>query len=183
MQTKKSLLIGGGLTALLLITAVGISKAQTHTFFIPSGSMMPSLPLNSTISVKLTAYQKMADVKRGDVIVHTRAENGQRIDSIKRVIGLPGDKIAMNGTTVQINGVALPHQLVSKSGKVAVYTETNGAAKYTVQYGDNLWPSPPWKGVVPAGQLFCLGDNRDNSNDSRYLGGVFFGEVLGKQVP
>ena len=183
MQTKKWITLGGGLMALALATAVVIANAQTKSYFVPSGGMMPNLPLNSTIAVKRNAYLKMADVRRGDIIVHTRIENGRRTDSIKRVVGLPGDAIAMSGTTISINGRALPHKLVSKIGKVSVFTETMGATNYPVQYGDNTSPTPAFKGMVPAGQVFCLGDNRDNSYDSRYSGGVFFGEIIGKRVP
>ena len=183
MQNKKVMLLGSGLTALALATTIVVAKVQPQPFFISSGSMLPGLPLNSTIAVKRNAYLKMADVRRGDIIVHTRIENGRRTDSIKRVVGLPGDAIAMSGTTISINGRALPHKLVSKIGKVSVFTETMGATNYPVQYGDNTSPTPAFKGVVSAGQVFCLGDNRDNSYDSRYLGGVFFGEIIGKKVP
>ena len=183
MQNKKTLIVSSGFVALMLTAAVGIANTRTRSVYVPSGSMLPNLTVGSTVPVKLNAYQKISDVQRGDIIVHTRTDRGRRVDSLKRVVGLPGDVIVAIGTTLKINGRALPHKLVRKVGKVSVYTETNGAASYAVQYGDNTAPAPAFRGVVPAGQLFCLGDNRDNAYDSRYLGGVFFGEVIGKKVP
>lgn len=183
MQTKKAIWVSGSIAALVLTTTFLLAKAQTRTQFIASGSMLPSLRINSTIQMQVNPYRTISAVKRGDTIVATRTEKGRRMDSIKRVVGLPGDKIAMNGTTLKINGRVLPHKLVRKTGKVTIYAETSGAAQYQVQYGDNLSPAAPFSGVVPAGKLFCLGDNRDNAYDSRYTGSVPFDTIIGKKVP
>lgn len=183
MQTKNAISVGVSVIGLATTITFLWANAQTRTYYIPSGSMMPNLKLGTRIQTKVNPYQTISEIKRGDIIVATRIEKGNRMDSIKRVIGLPGDKIAMNGTVLKINGRDLPHQLARKVGKISIYTETDGAAKYQVQYGDNTSPAAPYNGVVPYGQLFCLGDNRDNSYDSRYTGGVQFGEIVGKKVP
>ncbi len=183
MQTKKAILVSGSVAGLVLTTTFLLANAQTRTYYIPSGSMLPNIRVGTSIQIKVNSYQTISTVNRGDIIVSTRTDHGRLVDSFRRVIGLPGDKIAMNGTNLKINGRAVPHKLASKTGKVSVYTETNGTVQYQVQYGDNFSPAAPFSGVVPAGKLFCLGDNRDNAYDSRYAGSVPFNTVIGKKVP
>lgn len=183
MQTEKAILVSGSIAGLVLATTFLLANAQTRTQYIASGSMMPNLEADMRMQIKVNPYKTISAVKRGDTIVATRTEQGIRTDSIKRVVGLPGDKIAMNGTTLKINGRVLPHKLACKTGKVSIFVETNGAAKYQIQYGDNTSLAAPYKGVVPAGKLFCLGDNRDNAYDSRYTGSVPFDTIIGKKVP
>lgn len=183
MQRKSMVLVGVSVAALVLATTFLRANAQTRTQYIASGAMMPNLSVDSRIQVKVDPYPTISAVKRGDIIVATRSEQGRRTDSIKRVIGLPGDKIATKGTTLKINGRVLPHKLVKQQGKVSIYSEANGNAQYQVQYGDNTVKAAPYSGVVPAGKLFCLGDNRDNAYDSRYTGSVPFSAVTGAKIP
>jgi signal peptidase I len=98
-------------------------------------------------------------IRRGDIIVFKYPEEPER-DFIKRVIGLPGETIELKRKRVHINGVLLDepyvHYLVPPD-------EENGAGEFDVrvQYGP---------ATVPAGMYFMMGDNRDNSQDSRYWG-------------
>ena len=155
-----------------------------RNYRMSSAVMEPSLSTGSMVWVRHRAYKSVTGARRGDVIIFSRADetSGKPVDYVTRVIGLPGDRIVMLGTTLEINGRAVPHALESRSGKVAIYRETQGAATYRVQYGDGPEPGMPYASVVPPDALFCLGDNRDNSYDSRFIGAVPFADVRGKQV-
>lgn len=194
MKTKEKMLIAASAVIALTIPAlVSLVVAQPKRYSIPSGSMKPTLAIGSTIKVQRRAYANLAAVQRGDIIVYARRDpaTGTTIETVQRVVGLPNDKVKISGTALFINGRALPHALLRRAGRVAVYRESNGAAKYSVQYGDNvplpaaedMAPTPPFSVTVPAGRLFCLGDNRDNSYDSRFSGAVPFASVVGKRVP
>lgn len=185
MRKKDKVFIG--VTSLITLTipaVIAVAAAQPKTYFIPSRSMEPTLPLNSHILVQRGAFHSIAQVQRGDIVVYNVLDKRTRkpIESVKRVVGLPGDKVQLSGANIWINGRKLSHVLARRIGKVAQYRETNGTAAYHVQYGDYVVPAPAFSGVVPAGQLFCLGDNRDNALDSRYVGAVPFAVVIGKKV-
>ena len=169
-----------GITGAFLLKSV----ARTQHYSQTGASMMPTFPVKTIVFVKPNYYADgIGKVARGDVVLFTRADDsGQPTEFLTRVIGLPGDKIEMSATNVAINGQRLPHKLVRSAAPIVVYAETNGAASYQVQYGDPAGPGADFAGVVPAGQLFCLGDNRDNSYDSRYTGSVPFAAIVGKEV-
>lgn len=219
--SRLHLMVGAAATALALFSMATLSVvdaaprsnmaskagAASKTYFIPSGSMEPTLPLGSRIPFQLNAYKNIAQVQRGDIIAYTRMDQatGKAVPFFKRVVGLPGDKVQLSGTRISLNGHTLSHgllRLVSmrdasdpdrrhtlshgllrRRGKVAVYQEINAKASYAVQYGDNVDQAPAFSTVVPADQLLCLGDNRDNAYDSRYTGAVPFATIIGKKVP
>ena len=162
-----------------------IKTTKTQHYSLPSNYMAPTFPTGSIVFVKHNFYEnKINQVQRGDVILFARNDekSGKPTEFLTRVIGLPGDKIEIFGTTVKVNGNSLPHQLVRRAPPLTIYSESNGTATYQVQYGDPAGPGASFAGVVPAGQFFCLGDNRDNSYDSRYTGSVPFASIMGKQV-
>ena len=186
MKQKEKLFVGAtSLIALAIPAVVHIAAAQPERHFVPSGSMEPTLSFESRIRVQRDAFQNIAQVRRGDIIVHMRWDKLTRksVESIKRAVGLPGDKVRLAGPNIWVNGRPLPHVLLRRAGKITVYQETNGTATYSVQYGANVAPAPAFSTIVPQGQLFCLGDNRDNANDSRSIGPVPFKSVVGKKVP
>jgi signal peptidase I len=186
MKKKDKMFIAAtGIIALAIPAVVYIAAAQPKRYYIPSGSMEPTLHLKSTIRVQNNPFQNISQVQRGDIIVHTRLDKrtGKPAESIKRVVGLPGDKVQLSGTNIWVNGRKLSHVLVRRAGKVTEYQETNGKASYRVQYGDNVVLAPAFSTTVSEGHLLCLGDNRDNANDSRYSGLVPFKSIIGKRVP
>lgn len=185
MKQKKVFVAAAGVAALAIPAIVAFGAAQPKPYFIPSGSMEPTIRLKTTIRVQKNPFQDISQVRRGDIIIHSRFDKatGTTDDSIKRVVGLPGDKVKLSGTNVWLNGRQLPHVLLRRIGKVAVYQEKNGKASYRVQYGDNFEPAPAFSATVSQGHLLCLGDNRDNSYDSRSTGLVPFPSVIGKKVP
>jgi signal peptidase I len=129
-----------------------------QAFYIPSGSMEPTLMVNDRILVAKFLY-RIEPVQRGDVIVFRYPLNPQR-DFVKRVIGLPGDHVQLKEGVVYVDG-----RRVSEKG----YTIKPDFANY----------GPV---TVPLHEYFVLGDNRNNSEDSRFFGYVPRANVIGKAL-
>jgi signal peptidase I len=189
--------------------ALAIRAFLFEPFSIPSGSMLPTLQIGDYVVVTKFAYGVRLPFsnsmlwqrdlpERGDVIVFERptppAEN-----LIKRVVGLPGDEIQLIGGVLHVNGVAQPRELIERAhalddydelrrvwvpAKADLYVETiddgaGGQRHFTLeQLRGGRGPHGPF--VVPEGQLMVLGDNRDNSADSRAWGFVPLGHVRGR---
>jgi len=175
-------------------------------FKIPSGSMMPTLLVGDFILVNKFAYglrlpvlgTKIVDIgepKRGDVFVfrYPNPEHDPRkegLDYIKRVIGLPGDEITYRNKTLYVNGKEVPQADVgpfagsgSESRRMAgaeIHEEMLPEAQHQILQSGMLLPGREGSWRVPAGHYFAMGDNRDNSEDSRYWGFVPEQNVIGK---
>jgi signal peptidase I len=130
--------------------------------------------------------------KRGDVVVF-RLPKDTSTDYIKRIIGLPGDTIQVKEGQVFINGVGVkrepaPPYIETEEGRVEApvkrWKETlpNGVSFYTLDLVDNGFADNTQVYTVPAGHYFMMGDNRDNSTDSRFsqVGMVPFENIVGK---
>lgn len=167
-------------------------------FKIPSGSMMPTLLAGDFILVNKFTYGLRVPIlnntfieidkpDRGDVFVFHYPPDPS-IDYIKRVVGLPGDKIAyrnkqlfINGEPVEMNLVGDYQYVTSGLNMVSAkhYQEQLGAVKHDVLIEDNSI-SIDGETEVPAGHYFAMGDNRDNSKDSRSWGFVPEANLVGK---
>lgn len=152
-------------------------------FQIPSGSMIPTLQVGDFILVNKFSYGvrlpvfdvkviPLGDPQRGDVMVFKYPED-PRINYIKRVIGVPGDIVTYSfDKRIYINGEQVPEQWLGEEagslGRSQLFTEQLGTHTYQVRKESNrrMEPSREWR--VPEGHYFMLGDNRDNSKDSRY---------------
>jgi len=146
-------------------------------FQIPSGSMIPTLKVGDFILVNKFSYGlrlpvlntkivPIADPQRGDVVVF-KFPNNPSINYIKRLIGLPGDVIAYRNKTVFINGVAQAQTFVANLPPDQLISENLSGSIHQIHTTPNrLGVEGEW--VVPEGNYFVMGDNRDNSNDSRY---------------
>ncbi len=159
----------------IVITAIIALFATTfvvQAFKIPTGSMESNLLIGDHLLVnkfiygiqdgfaaKLSPYK---DLKRGDVIVF-KYPLSPEVAYVKRLIGLPGDKVEMVGRTVFINGKALQEP----------YTQYIDPGSIYERFG-------PYN--VPEGQYFAMGDNRDNSQDSRFWGFVPRDHIIGKAL-
>jgi signal peptidase I len=192
------------------LLAVGIHSFLFQPFYIPSGSMVPTLEVNDYLFVNKFAYgysryslpfglnlfagRVPAGVpKRGDVVVLAPTPGAGREDLIKRVIGLPGDTVQVQGGLLYINNVPVAlkddGQYTDDSDgfpfPVERYTETlpNGKTHPILKISDDGFMNNTPLYTVPAGDLFMMGDNRDNSLDSRVLndlGYVPVENVVGK---
>jgi signal peptidase I len=167
-------------------------------FRIPSGSMMPTLLIGDFILVNKFAYgirlpvlhTKIVDLgqpERGDIVVF-RFPRDPAMDYIKRVVGLPGDRIGYYNKQLYINGTPIRQTLlgiyegvgqgVTMTG-AELRSEDLGTVKHDILIRHGQL-SVEGEFVVPEGHYFVMGDNRDNSNDSRYWGTVPEANLVGK---
>ncbi|MBU4120865.1 MAG: signal peptidase I [Proteobacteria bacterium] len=164
---------------LAVVIALFIRTFVIQAYKIPSGSMKPTLLIGDHIlvskfnyGIKLpflrTTLIPVGAPQRGDIVVFIYPEDRSK-DFIKRLIGVPGDTIEIRNKKIFING--LPY-----SDKHGVYVD-NFIIPGAVQPRDNFGPV-----TVPEGSLFVMGDNRDESYDSRFWGFVSKKDVLGKAL-
>lgn len=168
-------------------------------FQIPSGSMIPTLEVGDFILVNKFAYGirlpvvdtkiiEVSDPKRGEVMVF-RYPNDPNINYIKRVVGLPGDVVRYDSERrLTINGKPVPEILVGDEpgslGSARLYREQLGEAEHLIRKEMRRYriePGREWR--VPDGHYFMMGDNRDNSNDSRYWQDPAIAPELAGMVP
>ena len=142
--------------------AFGIRSFVAEARYIPSGSMEPTLQINDRLIIDKLSY-KFKALERGDIVVFspTEALKKQNFKDafIKRVIGLPGDKVQVKGKLVYVNDKPLREKYIED------------APNY--DYGPV---------TVPANQYLVLGDNRNNSYDSHYWGFVPHDNIIGRAV-
>ena len=158
---------------------------------VPTGSMRPTIQVGDRIWVNKLAYDiqlpfvyvslvHLSDPQRGDIIVFESEVSDLRL--VKRVVGLPGDQIAMRDNQLWLNGEALPYVIEYRSEDEAILRETLGAIEHDIRldlhHPSPLASFPPV--TIPEGFYFVLGDNRDNSNDSRFISFVPRDEIIGR---
>ncbi|MFL6032272.1 MAG: signal peptidase I [Rubrobacteraceae bacterium] len=151
--SKKS---GGGVLEFLIILLVSfvlvfgfVRPFVVEAFWIPSASMVPTLKYGDRVLVNKFIY-RFTEPQRGDIIVFKSVE-GDGQDLIKRVVGVPGDEIAVRGGTLFVNGEPQKEPYVNK------------------KFPDRSFYAPT---TVPKDHVFAMGDNRANSQDSRVFGPV-----------
>ena len=183
----------------VILAVLVLRSFVVEPFRIPSGSMMPTLLVGDFILVNKYAYgirlpvlnTKILDVgapKRGDVMVFRYPDN-PREDYIKRVIGLPGDKISyynkqlyVNGKLVEVEGNDVYQgQCAGVTMSGAIHrTEDLLGVEHSILIDNHKLGGRNAEGTVPEGNYFVMGDNRDNSNDSRYWGYVPEQNLVGR---
>ncbi len=178
---------------LLLVFLVRSFVAEPFT--IPSGSMLPNLQIGDYILVNKFAYGfrnpltgrvwvPMHAPKRGDIMVF-RFPQDPRVDFIKRVVGLPGDHIVFNEGQLSINGKVLNKVLLRQNPQIdpwEQYFDENLLGVHHIirlEVG-NFIAGHHWEVTVPAHHYFMMGDNRDNSRDSRFWGFLDDHFIVGK---
>jgi signal peptidase I len=173
--------------ALMCLSLASCGSGNFHLmplkrYVIPQNGMFPNLPAQSSLWVVQTPYISPAKIERGEVIVYQAAKGDEIYNLIWRVIGLPGDRVSISGTTVKINGVVLPHEQSEETDEKVVFTEKSEKSSYLVAYEKNPDPQrrPDVDIEVPEGEFFVLGDNRDNAWDSRFTGTVPFEKVVAR---
>jgi signal peptidase I len=167
-------------------------------FRIPSGSMIPTLLVGDFILVNKFTYgirlpvinKKIISInqpQRGDIVVF-RYPKDPSTDFIKRVIGVPGDRISYFNKRLTVNGLPVSEQLLGRFSGDGQNASMTGAEIYRenltgVDHDILILPNAPSLEdvyVVPEGHYFMMGDDRDNSHDSRYWGFVPEENLVGK---
>ncbi len=167
-------------------------------FRIPSGSMMPTLLVGDFILVNKFTYgvrlpvagTKILDLgepERGDVVVF-RYPKDPSLDYIKRVVGLPGDRVGYFNKMIYINGKPVAQEETGRYVGIGSGFESTGASLRNEKLGeaehqiliDSDQRAREGEIVVPEGEYFVMGDNRDRSNDSRFWGTVPEDHLVGK---
>jgi len=140
-----------------------------QAFTIPAGSMMDTLLVGDYILIDKSVYRR-EDPRRGDIVVFEYPHDERR-DFIKRIVALPGEQIVIRAQQVFIDGRPLSEPYVRLSNRSAATSAVPTYCGYA--YGCELT-------TVPAGSYFVMGDNRDNSQDSRYWGFVKREKIKGR---
>ncbi|AFY00517.1 signal peptidase I [Bdellovibrio bacteriovorus] len=177
-----------------ILLVMGVRWALFEPFVIPSGSMIPNLLIHDHILVKKFAYGlhipfsdkwlvQWSTPQRGDVVVFKYPENPD-VYYIKRLIGLPGDRIEVRAGRITVNDKAFdmaPYEgpLVNNN-EFYYFTENNTQKSYVVRFLSEESSADVQVYQVPPGQFFFMGDNRDQSSDSRYWGFVKNDYLVGK---
>jgi signal peptidase I len=182
------------------LIALAVRTFAFEPFNIPSGSMLPTLQIGDYLFVAKYSYGYSrysfpfgwppftgrifgSLPHRGDVVVFKYPPDPS-VDYIKRIVGLPGDTIQMREGLLYINGQLSPRKPIgdysaNDEGIRTVYreyTETlpNGVQHLELKATDEGWVNNTPVYTVPPGHVFAMGDNRDNSADSRFMNGVGF---------
>lgn len=187
--------------ALMLLCMLAFRSAVADWHDVPSGSMQPTLLVGDRIVVDKLAYDvklplagtvlhRRADPARGDIVTCSSPADGRRL--VKRVVGVPGDLIAMRDNRLTVNGSPVAYDPVDEAAlRRLVGQEAEGWA-----FASEVLPGHPHAVAfagggrradmpasrVPAGRYFLLGDNRDLSADSRWFGFVARGEIAGRVI-
>jgi len=181
------------LAMLLVVSSLRSALADWND--VPTGSMKPTIEEGDRVVVNKLAYDlkfpfttwellKWADPRRGDIVVLFSPADGTRL--VKRVIGIPGDRIEMRDNTLFVNGRAAQWREVGlqddqEQGSCVVVEENLLGLMHEAMFTPQI-PAVRSFGpiTVPPGRYFVMGDNRDNSNDSRFIGLIERKSIVGK---
>ncbi len=178
---------------MFILLLVLLRASVFGNYSVPTGSMNPTiLEGDKFYSNKLAYGLKIPFMKkeilrfrepaRGDIIAF-RYPGDESVRYTKRIIAIPGDRIAMRNKRVILNGKALDLRLMEKSGDILTYEEKLGSLSYRIQHSYHAtFLDDMEEKKVPAGSYFAMGDNRDNSSDSRAWGFVPAENIIGKIV-
>jgi len=177
--------------AIIILLVTGFRSAIADWNDVPTGSMLPTIVEGDRILVDKMAYdlrvpfthlslKQFDNPKRGEIIIFESAAADKRL--VKRVIGVPGDLVAMQDNRLIINGVEAEYApLAGKEGRVTLQ-ERWGDMQHTIQLVQNMPGRLSNFGPVqvPDGQYLVMGDNRNNSADSRVIGFIPRDEIVGR---
>ena len=184
---------------ILLVTSA-LRSALADWNDVPTGSMQPTILVGDRVWVNKLAYDlkvpfttrhlaEWGDPARGDVVVFFSPANGQRL--VKRVIGLPGDTVELRNNRLFLNGHAVAYSALDAGLVNAIPAGQQPQHDFaSEQLPERSHPVMATRALpalrsfgpttVPAGHYFMLGDNRDNSGDSRYFGPVSRANIVGR---
>lgn len=194
---KKKVLREIRIFVLMILIVSSLRSALADWNDVPTGSMKPTIQEGDRVVVNKLAYDlkvpfttinivKWGNPERGDIVVLFSPVDGTRL--VKRVVAVPGDQVEMRDNQLFVNG------RIAKQSPIAIVSSDDLGSAYVLDedlYGHNhrvmLTPEIPavrsfGPVAVPEGNYFVLGDNRDNSNDSRFIGFIERRRIVGKAV-
>lgn len=170
---------------LSVILAIGIRQFIAEARYIPSGSMLPTLQINDRLIIDKLGY-KFSEPKRGDIVVFnpTKALSTTYKDAfIKRIVGLPGERIELRDGKVFVNSQPIEEKYVASDfnpSQPVTATSEHQETKIDVCPPQKRFLSAPV--TVPANSYLVMGDNRNHSYDGRCWGFVPMENIIGKAV-
>jgi len=194
---KKKVLNEIRIFLLMILIVSSLRSALADWNDVPTGSMKPTIQEGDRVVVNKLAYDLKVpfttikifgwdDPKRGDIVVLFSPVDGTRL--VKRVVALPGDQVEMRENQLYINGQVAKQSPVATTeladyGRAYVFAENLQGHTHKMMVTPEI-PAVRSFGpvVVPDGNYFVLGDNRDNSNDSRFIGFIERRRIVGEAV-
>lgn len=194
---KKKVLREIRIFVLMILIVSSLRSALADWNDVPTGSMKPTIQEGDRVVVNKLAYDlkipfttinvvKWGNPERGDIVVLFSPVDGTRL--VKRVVAVPGDQVEMRDNQLYVNG------RLAKQSPIAIVSSDDYGSAYVLDedlYGHThkvmLTPEIPavrsfGPVPVPEGNYFVLGDNRDNSNDSRFIGFIERRRIVGEAV-
>jgi signal peptidase I len=194
-MTKKKVFEELRIFLVMLLVVSSLRSALADWNDVPTGSMKPTIEIGDRVVVNKLAYDlkvpfttielvKWADPQRSDIVVLFSPQDGTRL--VKRVVALPGDTISMADNQLLVNGKAAKWSPMTagedtEQGLTLITHETMFGRTHTMMLTPHFPAMRSFGPVaVPAGQYFVMGDNRDNSNDSRFIGFISRKSIVGR---
>ncbi|UCF15396.1 MAG: signal peptidase I [Phycisphaerales bacterium] len=184
----------------VVFVVIPVKSSLADWNWVPTGSMNPTILEGDLIYVNKVAYDlrfpltkyrlaRWSDPERGDIVICFSPDDGTRL--IKRVIGLPGETVEMRDNTLLLNGAPVGYRQIDPEyaeqlpdkvrGRCVLATEELDGSPHAVMSVPSVVAVRDFGPVkVPQGSYFVMGDNRDNSRDSRYFGFVQRESIVGK---
>jgi signal peptidase I len=196
-RTRSLAIAVAWIAGLILAGLIVLRLFIYEPFRIPSDSMYPTVPNGSFLIVDKRGFGNLgpfrqfkrmptAAIERGDLLIFYIGDDYTVY--VKRVIGLPGDRVTLEGRQLTINNVPIPAQVARSPVQVGRFqyqlaSETIDGREVTIAWLPDR-PSFGFDGVVPEGHYFMLGDNRDNARDSRFadIGFIPKEKMIGRVV-
>lgn len=194
---KKKILNEVRIFALMILIVSSLRSVLADWNDVPTGSMKPTIQEGDRVVVNKLAYDlkvpfttiqiyKWADPQRGDIVVLFSPADGIRL--VKRVVAVPGDQVELRENQLYINGQVAEQQPIAVEeladyGKAYVMAENLAGRRHQMMTTPEIAAVRSWgPQTVPPGNYFVLGDNRDNSNDSRFIGTIERRRIVGEAV-
>jgi len=184
----------GFIVFIVLMSVFRSSLADWNS--VPTGSMKPTIIEGDRIVINKIAYDlklpfsdisiaKLGEPERGDIIIFNSAVSQKRL--VKRVVGMPGDQVSMNNNVLTINDIELDYTIRASDANTVARLNSNDfnenlmGAEHAIRVSKRPGRAASFATtVVPEGMYLALGDNRDNSIDSRYIGFIPRHEIIGR---